>query len=212
MTSIPVVHAVTDDEILLRDDFLEIAKAAMTALGPLGAVHIRSRLLGGRRLYEIGQWLAGWERDTGCWVIMNDRADVAIAAGLSAVQLTSRSFTAADVLRLDARLSVGASVHAANEARTAEAAGAHWCIAGTAFPTRTHPGEPAGGVKLMQEIAAAVTIPVIAIGGVTPAAAPQLAAAGIYGAATIRGVWNASDVGAAARDYLSAYGRPHSTQ
>jgi thiazole tautomerase (transcriptional regulator TenI) len=203
---IPVVHVVTNDEVLLRDDFLPLARSVMTALGPQGAVHLRSRWLGGQRLYELALWLAGWERETGCWAVVNDRLDVALAAEIEAIQLTSRSVRPADARQLNPAFRVGASVHTPEAATAAQREAADWCIAGTAFPTASHPGRPGGGLSLLREIAAVTRLPVIAIGGVTPAVAPDLAAVGVYGAATINGVWNASDVAEAARGYLSAYG------
>jgi len=51
-------------------------------------------------------------------------------------------------------------------------------------------------------------VPVIAIGGVRPENVSQLVAAGAYGVAVIRGVWNANDAGAAVIEYLSAHGTP----
>jgi thiazole tautomerase (transcriptional regulator TenI) len=205
VSAVPVVHAVTSDEILLRDDFLQQAKAVMMALGTRGALHLRARSLSARRMHELAQWLAGWERDSGCLVVVNDRLDVARAAGIGAVQLTSRSVSPGDARAIDPAFRIGASVHSAEAAVTAEAAGVEWCVAGSAFPTDSHPGEPAGGIPLMRAIAGSVTVPVMAIGGVTPAAIADLLNAGIYGVAAIRGVWDSPEPGEAVRGYLSMY-------
>lgn len=205
MIAVPVVHAVTDDEILLRDDFPGLCREVAGALGDRGAVHLRSRWLPGRRLYELALLLAEFERETGCWAIVNDRLDVALAAGVRAVQLTSHSAGPAEARRLSPAFRVGVSVHSAADARIGEREGADWCVAGTAFPTETHPGEPAGGPDLMREIAASVRIPVIGIGGITPERAAELAGTGIHGVATIRGIWNTSNVREASLSYLSAY-------
>jgi thiazole tautomerase (transcriptional regulator TenI) len=205
MIAVPVVHAVTDDEILLRDDFAAMCREVASALGDRGAVHLRSRWLSGRRLYEFALLLSECEQSTGCWAIVNDRLDVALAAGVRAVQLTSHSAAPAEARRLGPAFRVGASVHSVADSRIAERDGADWCIAGTAFPTASHPGEPAGGPALMREIAASVRIPVIAIGGVTPERVTELAGTGIHGVATIRGIWNASNVREASLSYLSAY-------
>jgi len=200
-----VVHAVTNDEVLLRDDFLDLAKAVMATLGPRGAVHLRARWISARRLYEIGLRLADWERESGCWAIVNDRIDVACAAGIGSVQLTSRSVPVADAVREWPALRIGASVHSVADAITAEESGALWCVAGSAFPTSSHPGQAPAGPEALEEIAGAVGIPVIAIGGVSPESVAQLLRAGVHGVATISGIWHAPDVGQAARHYLSAY-------
>ena len=200
-----MVHAVTNDEVLLRDDFLDLAKAVMATLGPRGAVHLRARWISARRLYEIGLRLADWERESGCWAIVNDRIDVACAAGIGSVQLTSRSVPVADAVREWPALRIGASVHSVADAITAEESGALWCVAGSAFPTSSHPGQAPAGPEALEEIAGAVGIPVIAIGGVSPESVAQLLRAGVHGVATISGIWHAPDVGQAARHYLSAY-------
>lgn len=200
-----MVHAVTNDEVLLRDDFIDLAKAVMATLGPRGAVHLRARWISARRLYEIGLRLADWERESGCWAIVNDRVDVACAAGIGSVQLTSRSVPVADAVREWPALQIGASVHSVAGAITAEESGALWCVAGSAFPTSSHPGQAPAGPEALEEIAGAVDIPVIAIGGVSPESVAQLLRAGVHGVATISGIWRAPDVGQAARRYLSAY-------
>lgn len=205
MSHVPVIHAITNDEVLLRGDFLDLAKVVMTVLGSRGAVHLRARWVSARRVYELGLWLAGWERETGCWAVVNDRPDVACAAGVGAVQLTSRSIPVRDAVAAWPHLRIGASVHSPADATTAEQDGAHWCIAGSAFSTESHPGEAPAGPDAIAKMAAAVSIPVIGIGGVTPDSAAMLLRAGIHGMAAISGIWRAPDVGEASQRYLSAY-------
>lgn len=205
MNRVPVVHAITNDEVLLRGDFLDLARTVMTVLGSRGAVHLRASRVSARRLYELGLWLDGWERETGCWAVVNDRLDVACAAGIGAVQLTTRSMPVSEAAAAWPHLRIGASVHSSPAAATAEQAGALWCIAGTAFPTASHPGRVPAGVAAIAGIAAAVSIPVIGIGGISPDSATELLHTGIHGIAAISGIWHAPDVGDAACRYLSAY-------
>src|SRR5690606_18961552 len=93
---VPVVHAVTDDGILTRASFPERALAVMQVLGPRGAVHLRARILPARRLLALAEALRLAEQETGCWLVVNDRLDVALGTGARAVQLTSRSMRIAD--------------------------------------------------------------------------------------------------------------------
>jgi thiamine-phosphate diphosphorylase len=203
--TVPVIHAITDDEVLLGDDFLPRAREVMEALGPRGAVHLRARTVTTKRLCELADWLLGWERDSGCWLVVNDRVDVARACGVTAVQLTARSMSPADARHVAPDLRIGVSVHSAAAAREAERAEANWCVAGPVFPTATHPGNPGGGAQFIREVAAATGLPVVAIGGVTPEHVGELRQAGAHGVAAIRGIWTNADVGAAARRYLSSY-------
>jgi thiamine-phosphate diphosphorylase len=217
---LPVIHAVTVDDIVAREDFISLAVGVMRALGPRGAVHLRAADAGGRRFFDIAVELAAHQEPTGAWLVVNDRIDIALAAGAWAVQLTSRSLGVADarhVVRLAAAratpLAIGASIHSLAEARAAAGAGIDtptddgpaWLVVGHVFATPSHAGEAGRGTSLLRDICAAVSVPVIAIGGVQPADVPPLLAAGAYGVAAIRGIWRAVDAEAAAADYLSVY-------
>jgi thiamine-phosphate diphosphorylase len=211
-TLIPVVHAITEDRILARSDFLEQAAAIMRALGPRGAVHLRARSIPAARLYALALALREAEARSGAWLVVNDRLDLALAAGAHAVQLTSRSITVRDARRIalpsGATLELGASVHTPEEAAAAAAAGASWVVAGHVFATPTHPTESARGPELVRRIARAAGIPCIAIGGIRPEHVAPLRDAGAHGVAAIRGIWDARDAERAAIDYLSPYEHP----
>src|SRR5690554_5016064 len=99
----PVIHAVTDDQILTRPDFPERALTVMQALGPRGAIHLRARIVPSRRLLSLAEALRVAEQETGCWLVVNDRVDIALGAGARAVQLTSRSMRVADARKLAPR-------------------------------------------------------------------------------------------------------------
>lgn len=207
-----LVHAVTTDAIALSADFPDRAREVMRALGARGALHLRAPLAGGRRLHALAASLVDEARASGCALVVNDRLDVAIAAGADGVQLTSRSMGPEDARRaalrageVGARLAIGASVHDLEEARAAVAAGADWLVAGHVFPTPSHAGAPGRGIAFLRAVAAAVPCPVIGIGGVLPRHLPLLIAAGARGAAVIRGIWDADHPARAASDYLTAY-------
>jgi thiamine-phosphate diphosphorylase len=216
MPVLPVVHAVTSDEIAARPDFLPRAEAVMRALGERGAVQLRAPALGGGRLYALASALADRQVRTGCWLVVTERVDVALAAGARGAQLTSRSMSVADASRAAPRLALGASVHTATEACAAGDDGAAWAVVSgildpTAPWTEREPGEPAGpraappGLARLAEIARAAPVPVLVIGGVLPRHLPALRRAGAAGVAVIRGIWEASDAERAATDYLSAH-------
>ena len=183
----PIVHAVTDSSALSSQGFLDRAYAIMKALGPRGALHLRSSRISGREFHELAVLLAARQKSTGCWLIVNDRVDVALAAGARGVQLASHSLRIAEALKAAPNLPVGASIHSVDEAIDAQKDGACWCVAGTVFETPSHEGRPPARVDFIAGVAKAVTIPVIAIGGVTPEDVPALLAAGAHGIATIRG-------------------------
>lgn len=223
----PFVHAVSNSAAVRRKDFLSTAERIMRALGPRGAVHLRSSQASGRRFHELAKALVVWQSETGCWLIVNDRVDVAVAIGAKGIQLASHSLRVAEARAVAGEIPVGISIHSIEEAIAAEAAGASWCVAGTVFETPTHAGLAGSRIPFIGDVASAVKIPVIAIGGIQPEHVEPLRYAGAYGIATIRGAdWErgksvyqtdptpgktrlAGAVSAAAREpitrYISAY-------
>ena len=177
----PIVHAVTDSAAVERPDFADTARRVMSALGPRGAVHLRSTRMSGRRFHDLATELARHQEECGCWLIVNDRVDVAAAVGAWGIQLASHSLTVTDARAVAIDIPVGASVHSVDEARQAQSSGAAWCVAGTVFETPSR-------IPFIRDIARAVAIPVIAIGGIQPDDLGDLLRAGAYGIATIRGV------------------------
>jgi len=91
------------------------------------------------------------------------------------------------------------------DAASGDADGIAWLVAGHIFTTPSHPGEPPRGSALLRDICAAVSAPVIAIGGIRAVDVPLLLGAGAYGVAAIRGIWRAADADRAAAEYLSAH-------
>ncbi len=190
MGGFPFIHAVTNSAALRRKDFLAVAESVMRALGPLGAIHLRSSQASGRRFYDLASALAARQKETGCWLIVNDRVDVAAAVGANGIQLASHSLRVPEARAVAGEIPVGISIHSLDEAVAAEAAGAAWCVAGTVFETPSHADREGARIPFIRDVARAVAIPVIAIGGVLPEHVAALREAGAYGIATIRGaVW-----------------------
>lgn len=177
----------------------------MRALGERGALHLRARWMPAASTYEVAVMLRESQESTGCWLVVYDRVDIALASGARAAQLTTRSLSSAQARIVAPHLPLGASVHSVEEAVEAAGAGADWVVAGHVFGTPSHPGQPGRGAQLVRSISAATPIPCIAIGGIRPRHVPRLRAAGAHGVAVIRGIWSAADAERAAIDYVSAY-------
>jgi thiazole tautomerase (transcriptional regulator TenI) len=187
MDAFPIVHAVTNSAAVRRKDFLNTAERVMRALGPRGAIHLRTSQASGRRFYELAQALVVWQNETGCWLIVNDRVDIAAAVGAKGIQLASHSLRVPEARAVAGDIPVGISIHSIEEAKDAQATGAAWCVAGTVFETPTHAGVSGSRIPFIGDIARAVSIPIIAIGGIQPEHVEPLRYAGAYGIATIRG-------------------------
>jgi thiamine-phosphate diphosphorylase len=201
---LPVIHAVTTDEIVARPDFIARAAGVMHALGARGAVQLRAPRTTGGRLYEMARKLAELQAATGAWLVVTDRVDLALAAGARGVQLTSRSIGVADALAVAQALAVGASAHSLADARAAAAARATWLVVGQL----TDDGRRVAGPRALREVAVSGGLPVVVIGGVTPGHVRALRDLGVYGVAAIRGIWDAESPEDAAADFLAAYDAP----
>jgi thiamine-phosphate pyrophosphorylase len=139
-------------------------------------------------------------------LIVNDRVDVALAVGAWGVQRTSASLAVKDMRSVVKKsLYIGASVHSLEQSVEAEAEGADWLTFGPVYDTpskRTY-GAPQGVIAL-ERVARTVTIPVIAIGGITPERVAEVRAAGAQGVAAISAILSAQSPPAAVRRFLDA--------
>jgi thiamine-phosphate diphosphorylase len=199
---VPVVHAVTSDEIVARPDFIDVACGVMGVLGSRGALHLRASRLGAARLYELAEALAAAQSITGAWLVVNDRIDVALAVQARGAQLTSRSLLTADARHAAPTLALGASVHGVPEGIDAARAGADWLVVDRPLAPD---GDAGVATTRLERLAASTTTALVAIGGIRPQHCRALRMAGAHGVAVIRGIWDAPNAERAASDYLSCH-------
>jgi len=114
-------------------------------------------------------------------VLVNDRLDIALAAGIDGVHLPSNGLPAERV-RPFVKL-LGVSTHTVEEAFAAQKAGADFIVFGPIFDS---PGKSAVGLEPLKKVAASVKIPILAIGGISAANADEVLRAGAAGIAGIR--------------------------
>jgi thiamine-phosphate pyrophosphorylase len=120
-------------------------------------------------------------------VVINARADLALAAGATGVHLPERDLPVAGARRLlGAGRLVGRSVHSVETAARAEMEGADYVVFGSVFASASHPDQAVAGLAALQRVATAVAIPVLAIGGVGAGRVEACLAAGAAGFAAIR--------------------------
>jgi thiamine-phosphate pyrophosphorylase len=119
-------------------------------------------------------------------VVVSARVDLALAAGAAGAHLPEADIAVAAARRLlgDARL-VGRSVHSVSAALEAEAQGADYVVFGPVFGSASHPDRAPAGLESLSQVARAVTIPVLAIGGVDATRTAACADAGAAGFAAI---------------------------
>jgi thiamine-phosphate diphosphorylase len=201
--SVPTLHALTNDLVLADPTFVASATAVMHAVRSRVAIHLRATETTSRRLLELALELRVISEITGSWVLVNDRVDIAMAAGVTGAQLTSRSLTTVDARRIAPSIAIGASVHAASEAWITAQSGADFLVVGQ--PLESAPRTADHSTEFLRSVVdAADGCPVIAVGGMTPERVTEVVAAGAAGIAAMRGIWF-DDAVAATRRYLAAY-------
>jgi len=99
---------------------------------------------------------------------------------------------------------IGRSVHAVHEAQEAAEVGADYLVAGTIFASQSHPDVAPAGLGFLREVCAAVSIPVLAIGGVTPEKVSECIDAGAAGVAVLSPIMWAENPKSAAQAYRMA--------
>ncbi|HKN61695.1 MAG TPA: thiamine phosphate synthase, partial [Candidatus Acidoferrales bacterium] len=147
-------------------------------------------------------------------VHVNDRLDIAIAAGAAGVHLGGESLPAGHVVRwcrsgnAPPRFEIGVSCHSLDGAREAERAGASYVFFGPVFNTPSKQAfGPSQGIQRLAEVCAAIRIPVIAIGGVNEETAAACIRAGASGIAAIR-MFQEAQSAVALRESIAALRAP----
>ncbi|GMR12355.1 MAG: thiamine phosphate synthase [Gemmatimonadota bacterium] len=202
------LHLVTNDEVLARPDFVAVASEVMKAGGVSTALHVRGPGTRGSDLYRIVRDLACAVEDSKASLVVNDRIDVALALGLEWVHLGQRSLPPA-IARdlLGTQGTVGVSVHDVAEARKAVAGGADYLTVGTMFATSSHPERTPLGPTLLEAVQRTTSLPLVAIGGITPDRVEAAVASGALGVAVLGGVWGGERPEQAVGVYLAALDR-----
>ncbi|MDI3317062.1 MAG: thiamine phosphate synthase [Bacillota bacterium] len=197
-----VFHLITDRERSSGD--LRLALAEAVAAG-VRWIQIREKTAPAQALFRFGRALQTDPRTRAAALLVNDRADVAMALSAAGVHLARKSLPVGPVRRfLPQAMLVGASVHSRQEALEAAEAGADYVTFGPVFPTRSHPGQAGQGLEALAEVVEAVRLPVLAIGGITPENVGRVLATGAAGVAAIGAVLEAPSPGAATRRLLDA--------
>ncbi len=188
----PVLCLVTDP------DMPDLVKAVEMALSAgINMLQLRGHHLSATKLYRLALALRPLCQCYQAAFIVNDRVDVGVAVGAEGFQLGARSLPIEVVRQLvgEAYL-LGASVHSLKEAQVAVANGADFLVAGTIFPSHSHPGGATSGPTLLRDIKQMFpAYPLLAVGGITKANAGQAIEAGADGIAVISAILNAPNVG-----------------
>ena len=160
-------------------------------------VQLREKDLAARDLYDLGERVKDAIAVRAKFIV-NDRIDVALALNADGVQLPEDGIPVAEARRIvGPNMLIGRSVHSVSGAIEAESNGADFLIAGTIFPSASHSERPARGTEFLRALCEEVSLPVLAIGGVTIQNVGEVMQTGCSGAAVISAISEAEDPAAA---------------
>jgi thiamine-phosphate pyrophosphorylase len=190
----PILYLITSGETTDRTtpsseayrNTLQLIQAAVTAR--IDLVQIREKDLSASVLYDLSTSAAAITRGSATRLLINDRADIAVAAGADGVHLTTRSLVASIVRQtFGDDLLIGVSTHSLEEARTAHEGGADFVVFGPVFATTSKGkhGEPTGLDVLKRICSELSPFPVMALGGLRSDRVTSCIQAGAAGVAGI---------------------------
>src|SRR4030088_478813 len=184
---------------------VETAHVVEAALeGGANVIQLRKKTMPKGEQYAIALALRRLTLLHDALLIINDHADIAIAADADGVHLGQDDLPPSVVRQLPGfhgRL-IGRSTHSLEQARAAMAEGADYIAGGPGFPPPTKAGRPPVGTGLVSEVADIADRPFVAVGGIDHDNAPAVVEAGARAIAVVRAVYDAADPAEAAR-------RPH---
>jgi thiamine-phosphate pyrophosphorylase len=191
----PILYLITSGETNSATDaaspefarLIQLVRAATEA--GIHLIQLREKNLNTRTLYELTRRAAEITRARRTRLVINDRADVARAAGADGVHLTTNSLDAKLVRKIfGSDFLIGVSTHTLSEARSADEGGADFATFGPIFdtPSKRAYGAPVGLEKLSEAAHTLPGFPLLALGGITRENAHDALRAGASGIAAIR--------------------------
>lgn len=173
-------------------------------------VQLRVKDLPSRKFLSIAHEVGAICRRHNCLLIINDRADVALAVDADGVHVGQEDLPLAAARRvIGPHKIIGVSTHDPAQAQAAERSGADYIGFGPLFGTMTKAtGYSARGLEQLREIRSLVQLPIVAIGGITAERAASAFAAGADAVAMISDLVLASDVTAKVQETLTRFSTP----
>ncbi len=202
-------YAITDQASALGREDEEVALGLLR--GGSSCLQYRAKKVPAKVQWRVAPILRDLCAQHGALFIVNDRVDLALACGADGLHLGQDDMppaAARDLARRAGRgdLIVGVSTHSLGQALAAQAAGADYIGYGPVFETRTKENNvPAVGLDSLAQVAAAVDIPLVAIGGIKLDRIESIARAGARACAIVTALTGAADVEAETRRHWAAW-------
>ena len=194
-----ILYAVTDRHWLNGESLYSQVEKALK--GGATFVQLREKNLDSAHFLEEAKEIKELCRQYGVPFVINDNVEIALAMDADGVHVGQSDMEAGDVRRkLGADKLIGVSAQTVEQALLAQERGADYLGVGAVFPTGSKADAVEVGHDTLKAICEAVTIPVVAIGGITRDNVAELKGSGISGIAVISAIFAQKDIQAAAVD------------
>ena len=187
------LYAVTDRAWVGRQTLCEQVEAALK--GGVTCVQLREKELPQEEFLAEAMEISALCRRHGVPFFVNDNVNIAIACGADGIHVGQEDLGAAQIRRIvGGGMMIGVSVHSVEEAMEAVRDGADYLGVGAMFSTSTKTDVDVLPMETLQDICAAVEIPVVAIGGISRSNIGKLSGTGVVGIALVSAIFGADDI------------------
>jgi len=199
------LYAIIDSQALSGRSHIKVASQLIQ--GGAKAIQLRDKLSSKDELLSISQQLKNLCSEHNVLFIINDYLDIALAAGADGLHLGQKDLpipVARKLLPID--IILGCSVTTVDQAKAAESNGADYIAVGSIYSTSSKEMAVVIGLERLRQIRQAVSLPLVAIGGINKDNAVEVSAAGADAVAVISAILQTEDVEEAARQVIAAFG------
>jgi thiamine-phosphate pyrophosphorylase len=198
------LYLVTDRELMTAASIEECVEQAVS--GGCTVVQLREKTASSREFHETAVRVRKITADCGVPLIINDRADIALAVNADGVHIGQDDLTLEAARRVMGKDAIiGVSANNLTEAVAAAALGADYLGVGAMFATDTKKDADSTTMDELRRIRAEIKIPIVAIGGINKNNAPLFAGTGIDGIAVVSAIVSQKDISGAARELKALF-------
>ena len=201
------LYLITDRKLVTRHaSLVTVVKKALK--GGIKAIQLREKDLDTGPLLKLAYKMRNLTEEHKAKLFINDRFDIALAAGADGVHLTQSSIPVSKVREaVQKKLFIGVSTHSLKEAKEAEKGGADFITFGPVYrtPSKLKYGKPVG-IDALKQVIKKINIPVFAIGGINSNRIKDIRESGAHGAAMIREVLASDDIKGKSQELINLLG------
>ena len=201
---LPPLYAILDPEQTKGSDPEAVLRELLD--GGAKIIQLRAKAMAPRDFLHFARSARSLTLTSDCRLIINDRADIALACDADGVHLGQEDLPLHAARKIMGQKLIGISTHDVDQAKEAEGGGADYIGFGPMFGTTTkETGFSARGVEMLRQIRSAVKLPIVAIGGIKKENVQEVWSAGADSAAIISDLMGATDIAGKTKQILALH-------